>query len=82
MSMMGELTYFLRLQIKQEKDGIYISQSKYVKDLIIRFCMDQAKEIGTSMSPATKLDKDKNGKDVDQCLYRGMIGSLLYLIAS
>ena len=82
MSMMGELTFFLGLQIKQQDDGIYISQTKYTKDLIVRFCMDQAKEIGTPMSPATKLDKDENGKDVDQKLYRGMIGSLLYLTAS
>ena len=79
---MGELTFFLGLQIKQEDDDIYISQTKYIKDLLIRFSMDQAKEIGTPMSPATKLDKDESGKDVDQRLYRGMIGSLPYLMAS
>ena len=82
MSMMGELTFFLGLQIKQEDNGIYTSQTKYVKDLLTRFSMDQAKEIGTSMSPATKLNKDESGNDVDQRLYRGMIGSLLYLTAS
>ena len=80
MSMIGELTYFLGLQIKQEEDGIYINQSKYVKNLLIRFCMNQAKEIGTPMSPATKLDKDKNGKDIDQRFYRGMIGSFSILL--
>ena len=69
MSMMGELNFFLGLQIRQEEDGIYIGQPKYTKDLLVKFCMDQEKEIGTPISPGTKLDKDKNGKDVDQRLY-------------
>ena len=82
MSMMGELTYFLGLQIKQTKDGIFVNQAKYTRDLLKRFNMSDAKPLGTPMSPATKLDKDESGKSVDQKLYRGMIGSLLYLTAS
>jgi hypothetical protein len=82
MSSMGEINFFLGLQIKQTKDGIFINQSKYVKDLIRRFGMENAKEIGTPMSPSTKLDKDEKGKSVDVKLYRGMIGSLFYLTAS
>ena len=82
MSLMGELNYFLGLQIKQTKNGIFIHQTKYIKELLKKFGMDEAKPMGTPMSPSTKLDKDENGKDVDQTKYRGMIGSLLYLTAS
>lgn len=70
-SMMGELIYFLGLQLKKEKEGIYLNQAKYTKDLLKRFKMDQAKEINTPISTSSKLDKDENGKDVDQRLYRG-----------
>ena len=82
MSMMGEMNFFLGLQVKQHKEGIFISQTKYTKELIKRFGMDQAKETSTPMSSSIKLDKDEKGKPVDQKLYRGMIGSLLYLTAS
>ncbi|XP_042973126.1 uncharacterized protein LOC122304931, partial [Carya illinoinensis] len=82
MSMMGELTFFLGLQIKQAKSWTFINQSKYIKELLKKFGMENAKEIGTPMSPSTKLDKDESGKPVDSKIYRGMIGSLLYLTAS
>ena len=82
MSMMGELTFFLGLQIKQSKEGISITQSKYTKELLKRFGMENCKPIGTPMSPSSKLDKDDEGKSVDLKYYRGMIGSLLYLTAS
>jgi hypothetical protein len=80
--MMGELKFFLGLQIKQTNGGIFLNQSKYVKDLLKRFGFENAKAFGTPMSPSTKLDKDEEGKPVDINLYRGMIGSLLYLTAS
>ena len=82
MSMMGELIFFLRLQIKQTKEGIFISQTKYIKKILKKFGMEFSKEIGTPMSPTCKLDKDEEGHSIDQKLYRGMIGSLLYLTAS
>ena len=69
MSMMGELTYFLGFQVKQMKDGIFIFQEKYVKDLLKRFGMENSKEAKTPMSTNTKLDKDENGIDVDQKMY-------------
>ncbi|XP_070002827.1 uncharacterized mitochondrial protein AtMg00810-like [Nicotiana sylvestris] len=81
-SMMGELTFFLGLQIKQSPKGIFISQSKYTKELIKKFGMENVKAIGTPMSPTTVLDDDNNGKMVDETMYRGMIGSLLYLTAN
>ncbi|KAK2968267.1 hypothetical protein RJ640_019329 [Escallonia rubra] len=82
MSMMGELTFFLGLQIKQSKEGIFINQSKYTRELLKRFGLENAKPRGTPISPSVNLIKDENGKDVDSKLFRGMIGSLLYLTAS
>ncbi|GAU24551.1 hypothetical protein TSUD_148920 [Trifolium subterraneum] len=82
MSMMGELSFFLGLQIKQQEDGIFISQEKYVNDLLKKYKMNESKIMSTPMHPSTSLDKDEKGKDVFEKEYRGMIGSLLYLTAS
>ncbi|KAH9767789.1 hypothetical protein KPL71_011399 [Citrus sinensis] len=82
MSMMGELKYFLGLQIKQNEEGIFINQAKYVRDLLKRFGYDNGTAKSTPMSTTIKLDKDEKGKEVDIKTYRGMIGSLLYLTAS
>ena len=82
MSMMGELSFFLGLQVSQRKDDIFISQSKYVRDLLKKFGMEDSAPAKNPMSIATKLDEDKPGKKVDITMYRGMIGSLLYLTAS
>ncbi|XP_070032036.1 uncharacterized protein [Nicotiana tomentosiformis] len=82
MSMMGELNFFLGLPIKQNSNGTMIHQQKYVKESIKRFKMEDSKEIDTHIATATKLDVDEPGSSVDYKLYRGMIGSLLYLTAS
>ncbi|GAU32295.1 hypothetical protein TSUD_63120 [Trifolium subterraneum] len=82
MNMMGELGFFLGLQIKQQEDGIFISQEKYVNDLLKKYKMNESKIMSTPMHPSTSLDKDEKGKDVSEKEYRGMIGSLLYLTAS
>lgn len=82
MSMMGELTYFLGLQIKQTKDGTFVHQSKYTKDLLRRFGMENLNPIMTPMGSTASLDLDEEGETVDQKMYRSMIGSLLYLAAS
>ncbi|KAK2994927.1 hypothetical protein RJ640_004481 [Escallonia rubra] len=82
MSMMGELTFFLGLQIKQSKERIFISRSKYTRELLQKFGLDNAKPRCTPISPGVNLVKDENGKDVDNKLFCGMIGSLLYLTAS
>ena len=82
MSMMGELKFFLGLQVKQMKEGIFICQNKFAKELLKKYGMNDAKAIGTPMATATKLDKDEQGKPVNETKYRGMIGSLLYLTAS
>ena len=82
MSMMGELNYFLGLQIKQTNDGIFVNQAKYCKELIKRFGMENSKHLATPMNTSCYLDKDESGQPVDPKQYRGMIGSLLYLSAS
>ena len=82
MSMVGKLNYFLGLQVKQRKDGIFISQEKYAKNIIKRFGLDSKKHTSTPMSSLVKLSLDVVIVDVDPTLYRSMIGSLFYLIAS
>jgi hypothetical protein len=82
MSMIGELNYFLGLQVKQTSEGIFISQSKYVKDLVKCFGLDGKSHACTPMSTSVKISTDLTGKPNDPTLYRSMIGSLLYLTAS
>ena len=82
MSIIGELTYFLGLQICQQDSGIFLSQSKYAKNLVKKFGLESISSIKTPMSLNVKLAVDLLGKNVDSSLYRSMIGSLLYLIAS
>ncbi|KAK1397946.1 hypothetical protein POM88_007809 [Heracleum sosnowskyi] len=81
MSMMGEMSYFLGLQVKQTDEGIFINQSKYTRNLLTRFNMQDNSPATTPIATATKLDPDQ-GAEVDVTHYRGMIGSLLYLTAS
>jgi hypothetical protein len=82
MSMMGELKYFLGFQIEQLQEGTFISQTKYIQDILNKFGMKNAKPIKTPMGTNGHLDLDMGGKSVDQKVYRSMIGSLLYLCAS
>jgi hypothetical protein len=82
MSMIGELTFFLGFQVKQLKEGTFICQTKYTRDILKKFDMVNAKPIKTPMPTNGHLDLDKDGKAVDQKVYRSMIGSLLYLCAS
>jgi hypothetical protein len=80
MSMMGELTFFLGIQVKQMKQGTFIDQAKYTKDLMKKFNMAELKPMLTPMSMVMALDPDKNGEADDQREYRIMIVSLLYLM--
>ena len=75
MSLVGELSFFLGLQIKQLNDGIFITQAKYAKNLVKKFGLENVKHCDTPMSTTLKLSKDASGKSVEQTLYRGMIGS-------
>ncbi|GJR15688.1 retrovirus-related pol polyprotein from transposon TNT 1-94 [Tanacetum coccineum] len=82
MSMMGELNFFLGLQIKQMKDGIFFNQSKYIKEMLKKFGLKDSKPMKTLMSSDTKLTKDEECESVDSTKYRGMICSLLHLTGS
>jgi hypothetical protein len=82
MSIMGELQFFLRLQIKQSNEGTFLYQAKYTKDIVRKFKMEDSKAMATPMSTTTALDADQEGEHVDQKEYRSMIGSLLYLTAT
>ncbi|KAI3816013.1 hypothetical protein L1987_15698 [Smallanthus sonchifolius] len=82
MSSMGELNFFLGLQVKQVPNGIFISQSKYVKSILERFKMADCSAARTPMQVHHQLSPDKEGQDNDQHQYRAMIGSLMYLTAS
>jgi hypothetical protein len=79
MSMMGELQFFLELQIKQAKEGTFVHQAKYTKDIFKKFKMDDSKPLSTPMTTTTALDADEDGEPMDQKEYRSMIGSLLHL---
>ncbi|GJT84712.1 putative ribonuclease H-like domain-containing protein [Tanacetum coccineum] len=82
MSSMGELTFFLGLQVKQNKEGIFISQDKYVAEILKKFDLVHVKAAITPMETKLPLTKDEEAFDVDVHLYRSMIGSLMYLTAS
>ena len=83
MSMMGELNYFLGLQVKQLNDGIFISQTKYAKDMLNKFNLKPSeKNAKIPMSIGTKMTYTESEKSVEEHKYRKLIGSLLYLTAS
>jgi hypothetical protein len=82
MSMIGELSYFLGLQEKQSSTGIFISQEKYLKEMLKKFHMEDSSTVSTPMVVGCKMSKDDISPDVDQRTYRSMIGSLLYITTS
>ncbi|GJT46150.1 putative ribonuclease H-like domain-containing protein [Tanacetum coccineum] len=82
MSSMGELTFFLGLQVKQKEDGIFISQDKYVTEILKKFGFTAIKTASTPLETQKPLLKDEDGEDVNVHLYRSMIGSLMYLSSS
>ncbi|GJS90289.1 putative ribonuclease H-like domain-containing protein [Tanacetum coccineum] len=82
MSSIGELSFFLGLQVKQKSNGIFISQDKYVAEILKKFDFASVKTISTPMETNNALIKDEEAEDVDVHLYRSMIGSLMYLTAS
>ncbi|GJU29294.1 putative ribonuclease H-like domain-containing protein [Tanacetum coccineum] len=82
MSFIGELTFFLGLQVKQQPDGIFISQDKYVANILKKFDFCSIRTATTPIESNKPLVKDEDGVDVDVHVYRSMIGSLMYLFAS
>nr|GEU99805.1 uncharacterized mitochondrial protein AtMg00810-like [Tanacetum cinerariifolium] len=82
MSSIRELTFFLVLQVKQKKDGTFISQDKYVYEILKKFRFTEFKTASTPMETQKPLLKDEDGEEVDVHMYRSMIGSLMYLTSS
>ncbi|GJS40651.1 retrovirus-related pol polyprotein from transposon TNT 1-94 [Tanacetum coccineum] len=82
MSMMGQISFFLGLQISQNPRGIFINQSKYANEILKKFDLHKSDPVDTPMVERTKLDEDLSGTPVDQTKYRSMIGSLMYLTAN
>ncbi|GJS39375.1 uncharacterized mitochondrial protein-like protein [Tanacetum coccineum] len=82
MSYMGEISFFLGLQVQQKSDGIFISQDKYVAEILNKFDFASVKTAITPMETNKALIKDEESEDVDVHLYRSMIGSMMYLTTS
>nr|GEV05212.1 hypothetical protein [Tanacetum cinerariifolium] len=80
--LVSELTFFLGLQVKQKKEGIFISQDKYVAEILKKFGFLDVKKASTHMETSKPLLKDEDGEEVDVHMYRSMIGSLMYLTSS
>ncbi|GKC89797.1 retrovirus-related pol polyprotein from transposon TNT 1-94 [Tanacetum coccineum] len=82
MSLMGEMKFFLGLQIHQSPKGIFINQAKYALEILKKHNMDNCHSIGTPLATKPKLDVDLSGEPIDQSDYRSKIGSLMYLTSS
>jgi hypothetical protein len=82
MSLLGELFFFLGLQICQSNQGFFISQTKYIREMLKRFRMEDCKPVITPMQTNHKLSKDDDSKSTDQRNYRSMIDNLLYVTTS
>jgi len=79
MSLLGELTYFLSLQVRQTKDGIFLSQTKYLKQILKKYGMEDSKPVCTPMITGCSISFNDESPVVNQPTYRSMIGSMLYL---
>jgi len=82
MSLLGELTYFLGIQVQQNKDGIFLLQTKYLKQILKKYGMEDSKPVCTPMVTGCSLSSNDESTIVHQPTYRSMIGSLLYLIGT
>ncbi|GKC58477.1 retrovirus-related pol polyprotein from transposon TNT 1-94 [Tanacetum coccineum] len=82
MSMMGQMSFFLILQVSQNPGGIFSNQSKFALEILKKFGMDSCDPVDTPMVDRLKLDEDPLGIPVDQTRFRSMVGSLMYLTAS
>ncbi|GKA67958.1 putative ribonuclease H-like domain-containing protein [Tanacetum coccineum] len=82
MSSMGELTFFLGLQVQQKKDDVFISQDKYVGEILKKFGFTEVKTASTPIETQKPLLKDEDSEEVDVRMYRSMIGLLMYIASS
>nr|GEV18388.1 retrovirus-related Pol polyprotein from transposon TNT 1-94 [Tanacetum cinerariifolium] len=82
MSMMGQMSFFLGLQVSQSPEGIFINQSKYALEILTKYGMDTSDPVDTRMVDRLKLDEDPLGILLNQTQFRGMLDSLMYLTVS
>ena len=76
MSIIGELSHFLGLQVSQTTTGMFISQAKYLKDMLKRYGMEDCAPMSTPMTTSCKLRKNDDSPPVDATHYRSIIGAL------
>ena len=79
MKKLGELKYFLELEVERTKEGLFLGQQKYAKNLLQRYGMLDCKPISTTMDPNVRLQEDKGRDMEDVTMYRQLVGSLIYL---
>ena len=82
MSMFREINFFVGLQVYQLKHGIFVIQSKYIKEILKTFGLDESKLVNTPMTIGHKLSKTDDSEEVNQIVYRSMIGKLQYVVHS
>lgn len=82
MTDLGLMSYFLGMEVKQDHDGVFISQKKYAKEILNKFHMDDCKRTSTPMNQKEKFSKDDGTEKVDESQYRSLIGCLMYLTAT
>ena len=82
MTDLGIMKYFLGIEVHQSAKGIFVYQQKYAADIIKRFCMEDYNPTETPIPLDTKLSKQDEGHIVDSTLYKSLVGSLLYIIAT
>lgn len=82
MSFLGKLTYFLGLQVQQTKDGIFLSQTKYLKQILKKYRMEYSKPVYTPMVSGCSLSSNDDSPTMNQPQYKSMIGNILYLIGT
>ena len=82
MTNLGLMFYFLDIEVNWRDDGIFISQRKYARDILKKFKMENSKFVSTPVEEKLKLTRDVEGKRVDATLYKSLIGSSRYLVAT
>ena len=82
MTDLGLMSYFLGIEVKQDHDGVFISQKKYAKEILNKFHMEDCKRTNTPMNQKEKFSKDDGAEKVDESQYRSLIGCLMYLTAT
>ena len=82
MTDLGELHYFLGIEVYQSKEGIFISQESYAKEILKKFKMENANSIATPCVAGQKLTKDGEGKLINSTMFRSLVENLMYLIGT